>query len=367
MIKQKRKWDENSIKEWLKENKPEFEFIETKIVKRDRKVYLKKEDKEAWVIWTSVLDGKNIQFRNIYTTETFKEKLKNKFPHIELLEEYKGDKIEHKFYCNECESEFIKSPCSLFANTYGCNTCYFRLFENGLEDRRNNFKIRFENKYKNEYEILSEYNNLEDKMTFKHNICNRTFEANATTILRGVGCPYCNIEKQRKTHEEFKEQLETLYPGKYELLSEYVRREDKVRVKYLCCNTEKETNPADLIKGLGCGVCSGSSLEQIMKSVLENYNVKFIFQHTIEGCRYIKLLRFDFYLPEYNAVIETMGEQHYYKIDFYGGEEGLKLTQLRDKIKKDFCLNNNIIFIEIPYYNCNIPTITNILKEHDII
>ena len=45
----------------------------------------------------------------------------------------------------------------------------------------------------------------------------------------------------------------------------------------------------------------------------------------------------------------TCGQQHYQAIDYFGGEEKFKQQQLRDNIKRNYCLNKNIPLIEIPY------------------
>lgn len=59
-------------------------------------------------------------------------------------------------------------------------------------------------------------------------------------------------------------------------------------------------------------------------------------------------------MPDYNVVIEFHGVQHYNKIEFWeersGGFEGLKE---RDKIKREFCLLNNISYIEISHKDFN--------------
>ena len=63
----------------------------------------------------------------------------------------------------------------------------------------------------------------------------------------------------------------------------------------------------------------------------------------------MRLLRLDFYI-EYNNkkyVIEFDGEQHYRPIDFFGGNEDFELTQLRDAIKNEYCIKNNITMIRI--------------------
>ena len=72
-------------------------------------------------------------------------------------------------------------------------------------------------------------------------------------------------------------------------------------------------------------------------------------------------LPFDFYLFKYNILIEYQGEQHYKPRKKFGGEEGFKNTVIRDNIKKQYCKNNNIKLIEIPY--TEIKSIGDILKK----
>ena len=71
---------------------------------------------------------------------------------------------------------------------------------------------------------------------------------------------------------------------------------------------------------------------------------------------------FDFYLPDYNICIEYDGELHYKSIDFYGGEEELMKQQNRDNIKTQYCKDNNITLIRIPYWDLN--NINKILSEN---
>ena len=51
---------------------------------------------------------------------------------------------------------------------------------------------------------------------------------------------------------------------------------------------------------------------------------------------------FDFFLPEYNIVIEYDGEQHYTAINIFGGEKRLLEQRERDYRKKEICKINGI-------------------------
>lgn len=104
-----------------------------------------------------------------------------------------------------------------------------------------------------------------------------------------------------------------------------------------------------------------SGLEIAVEKYLKKNKLKYVKQKTFPKCKYKSLLRFDFYLPKFRVCIEVNGKQHYEPIDWYGGEEKFKTQQIRDNIKKDFCKNNNIKLIEIPYYEFNK---TNNYKEY---
>ena len=60
-------------------------------------------------------------------------------------------------------------------------------------------------------------------------------------------------------------------------------------------------------------------------------------------------LRCDFYLTDQNTVIEFNGIQHYQAIDFFGGKSKFKEQVRNDRIKKEYCLENNIGFEIIKY------------------
>jgi hypothetical protein len=66
---------------------------------------------------------------------------------------------------------------------------------------------------------------------------------------------------------------------------------------------------------------------------------------------------FDFVILDNNnqiiICIEYDGEQHFKPIDFFGGEEAFVLQQERDKRKNNWCKDNNISLIRIPYYDYN--------------
>lgn len=97
-----------------------------------------------------------------------------------------------------------------------------------------------------------------------------------------------------------------------------------------------------------CGCLKSYPEEQIAFLLTEN-NIPFEREKRFKDLRYKNPLRFDFYLPELNLAIEYNGEQHYKAIEYYGGEENLHATQLRDEIKKQYCMDNNIDYLVIRF------------------
>lgn len=115
------------------------------------------------------------------------------------------------------------------------------------------------------------------------------------------------------------------------------------------------------MKGVGtrCPKCTKrmSNIELKTKEWLEENNIKFEMQKSFEGCKDILPLKFDFYLPEMNIVIEVDGEQHYRPVAFNGnkkdGEIAFQKNKKRDLIKDNYCKNNNIKMLRIPYLDFN--------------
>lgn len=97
-----------------------------------------------------------------------------------------------------------------------------------------------------------------------------------------------------------------------------------------------------------CG-CVLSFPEEYIASLLAENNIEFEKQKSFPNLRYKNPLRFDFYLPNKNMVIEYNGEQHYRPVEYFGGEAALEIVKKRDMIKCDYCIENNIGLLIIRY------------------
>ena len=172
-----------------------------------------------------------------------------------------------------------------------------------------------------------------------------------------------DMGKKKKTLDEIKQVFEK---EGYALLStEYIKSTSKLKVQ---CpkGHEYEVSWGHFNNGERCPVCNSSKGEKRISLFLKENNINYEAQKSFKECSHKRMLPFDFYLPDYGICIEYDGQQHYNIIDFSGknqkrAEEQFKETQIKDNIKTQYCLDNNIKLIRIPYWDFK--NIENILKQ----
>lgn len=113
--------------------------------------------------------------------------------------------------------------------------------------------------------------------------------------------------------------------------------------------------------GHGCTQCNSSSRgEDYIKNYLDNRGIKYQRNHIFKDCRNKKGLRFDFYLSELSIIVEYDGEHHFLENKYFGSGN-LEYVRKNDEIKNQYCLDNNIKLVRIPYYEFkNIESILNL-------
>ena len=115
-------------------------------------------------------------------------------------------------------------------------------------------------------------------------------------------------------------------------------------------------------KGVGCSLCNKSKGEIKIEDYLKKKNIKFESQYTFNDCRGKKnKLPFDFYLPDYDICLEYDGHHHFQPVSFNDNgknseeiaKQNFENTKRNDYIKDQYCINNNIRLIRIPYTSYN--------------
>lgn len=217
-------------------------------------------------------------------------------------------------------------------------------------------------------EVLGEYIGCMTKIKCKCKIDGHIWYITPNNLLSGHGCPVCKGRKTseifKTTHDDFIRKLH-LINNDIEILSEYTRTHDKIKCKCKIDDYVWTTTPHHLLEGYGCPKCNSSIGEKTICDILQELKINYIEQYRFDDCRNKRPLPFDFYLPDYNTCIEYQGGQHYFAVKYFGGQDKFEDQQKKDKIKRDYCSNNNINLIEIPYWEFN--NIKNIIKENVLI
>lgn len=182
------------------------------------------------------------------------------------------------------------------------------------------------------------------------------FKQRVYSHLLGNGCSKCS-GKIKKTLPQFIEQAIEMHGNKYNYeKSVYISAHKKLII--ICpVHGEFKQDPHSHLKGNGCHKCNSSKGETAIEKFLKLKNVKYESQCRFESCKNKSYLIFDFIINYNNKIcaIEYQGEQHYRPVPFNGSKEKSKelhiSTVKNDLIKKKWCKNNNIHFLEIPYWN----------------
>ena len=108
---------------------------------------------------------------------------------------------------------------------------------------------------------------------------------------------------------------------------------------------------------LSCGRHNISKGNLRVAEILAENNISFEAEKKFETCKDKKEMPFDFYVED-KYLIEFGGIQHYGE-----GLFDLEYTQRHDKMKNDWCKENNIPLIRIPYYILDTLTIEDLKLE----
>lgn len=177
----------------------------------------------------------------------------------------------------------------------------------------------------------------------------------STHNLRSGNTQSCGCLQRELSSESNKKDLTGQRFGKLVALEPTEERQGRF-IKWKCrceCGTITYVASGNLKSGhtQSCG-CLYSKGELRIGQLLSEQNIKYQKEKTYDDCRSDftgALLRYDFYLSEENYLIEFDGEQHYFDNSnknsiFYDPQR----THL-DELKNQYCRDNHIPLIRIPY------------------
>lgn len=197
--------------------------------------------------------------------------------------------------------------------------------------------------------------------------CNSEVRKAERDFERRSGCPVCGKSKRvvvsgvNSIRDEAPELIKFLV-NESDADVNFKSSTKKVAVKCPDCGTilkkKIKLNALYSSKSIKCKCGdSMSKSEKIIYSVLEQCGVNFTTEYSPD---WAGKFRYDFYVPNYNLIIEADGEQHYkFSPKFHKNKTMEEVIEI-DKLKTSMCLKNGIDIIRI---NCKDVDVVKILSQ----
>ena len=296
------------------------------------------------------------------TNEDFQKEILEKNQKIIVLGEYNGIKEKILVQCKQCGEQYYAWPNNLLKG-HGCRRCADTKNSNNYTMTDEEFKQRV-NKLNPNLFVRGTYTKSNVPIECECLICGNVFYPRPANLLfRNGSCPRCSRKALRKTQEEFIEDVYKLNPH-VKIIGKYNNNATSVDCECLKCGTHWSPKATWLLQGKGCPTCNMSKGERKIESFLLSHNIAFQKQYTYDDCKDKAKLPFDFFLPDFNLVIEYDGKQHFQEVEDWFNST-LEEIQEHDKIKNEYCANHDINILRISYKDYK--KIEDILKNQLLI
>lgn len=268
-----------------------------------------------------------------------------------------------------CNHTYSVRPVFYLRKNTRCPKC-----SGNLKRTQKDFEEEVYNIVGEEYKVTGIYTGSASPIKMKHineKCGNYEWCISPKSFLSQNGrCPKCNGNARLNT-DSFKKAMRSLVANEYSLIGEYKNHKTPVKIRHnneVCENYEWICYPGNFTHhGYRCPKCNSkmSSGERMTIDFLDEKAIKYEMQKTYNDLFYKNKLRYDFYLPDYNLLIEIDGHQHFMPRDFSGkgkkqAELSFKTTKKLDRMKDDYAERNQIKILRIPYWEWgNIPEILN--------
>ena len=269
----------------------------------------------------------------------------------QCVSEYKGYDKEVLILHKTCGKVFPIRAGNVNQECKKCPDCYI--------DPRTVTQEEFERRvYKVDPNIIviDKYKGCQEKMMFYYKPDDQYFESSPDLIYDRVGYPFSRFANG-STPKRGINDLATTHPE----VAQYLLNEEdgynysygtRYELDFKCpiCGEIIHKRPNTIMSTSGfikCNCCSDgiSYPEKFMSNILRQLNINYEFQYgTAKGGTWCKNYRYDFYLTDYDTIIEVHGLQHYVQKP---GWEDISETQRKDAEKQLLGENNVTNYIVI--------------------
>ena len=301
------------------------------------------------------------------TNEQFISEVYSINPDIEVLGQYVDSKTKVLVCCKIDGHTWLADPRKLLRGVK-CAVCTNHQVMQGVNDvatlRPDLLKY-----FKNKNDATKYMPGSDQKLLFVCPIDGEEKMIKISHLSRfGFACNACYERKYGRRRVSYKywneqtmsEYLFDNYPG-YVLLDIQIEKKsygNQLKALIKCPNVNHDAYWvywSNVLSGYRCSLCFSedcmSNGERSAELVFKKHNYIYEPQKRFDDCRDKYTLPFDFYLPEYNLIVEIMGEQHEHPVEHFGGKESFDIRVYHDNIKRDYLRNCGIYCLDIWYYD----------------
>lgn len=277
--------------------------------------------------------------------------------------------------CMKGHKEYHNVRTLLHRNTY-CRQCYDEDVA-GKYHMLSNEEVqqRLDDRFGKGYFTLLEYSGFDHPMKIRHNSsdCNYYVQTAYYRDLfkpyrEATGCIKCLNNLWKGNTRWFKNKVHELVGDEFIVISEYIDSHSPIRMQHNVedCHQVFETTPNGFISaGVRCPIDGHSHGENWVNSYLEGMRYSNKREKTFPDLVDSNNLRYDFYLNDYNVLIEYDGPQHYEenKDKSHWGNFDYGLLHKHDLMKNEYAKKHSIPLIRIPYTVVGQEAVNNYLDE----
>lgn len=268
----------------------------------------------------------------------------------------------------ECNTNITFYPRYIkYLHCTKCNSYGRQISDNEFRDKAS--KLRGD-----KYIVISSYLRWNVPIEVYCKTCGNYFPSIPNNFLRGSGCPECKKRSLSIQHitpyEEAEEIVESKSDGDYKIIRDSYKGTNSLATFYhYSCNRTFTTKPNNFIcNDSRCPLCyledKQSRGESYIQKLLDDNNIKYIYPKSFNELRCHYPLRYDFYVPKLNLLIEYQGGQHYKPVNVFGGEERFEVQKEHDYMKYKYANDNGYNLLLIPYMVDSYEKIKNFINSY---
>lgn len=311
------------------------------------------------------------------TNKEFNEKILTKFDgHVEVqYNSYNGMNSPIAAICNIHNIDISKKTAEQLLNAkYPCSKCHRQA---KLDKHIVKFHDAIQGYYQNtpyRPKVITEFKQSIEMWCDEHGWKKTDTE---TVSFKRYGCQQCarinvgksRIGEQRVSYETFVQKVYGLFGKELKVVTskkDFINQQHDVEVT--CPNPAHKSyvRPGtQILKSSGCIYCHTSRGELLVRQALDKLGIKYESEKRFPTCFDKNTLPFDFWLPEYGALIEFQGKQHFEPWELSGGEKELKKLKKRDRIKANWAKENELPLLRIESYNNLLEAISKFIDDNE--